>query len=101
MSRDKLVELVHGYADFPHMRTALEQMAEGAHSNADFAKWAAKLIQTEREDRRGLKVSRRLRTVGWCRERQGADYDLATIRSHGRDDASASQFARRLGWLSG
>jgi hypothetical protein len=63
MSRDKLVELVHGYAHFLHMRTALEQMAEGARSNADFARWAAKLVANEREARRGLKVSRRLITV--------------------------------------
>ena len=62
-SRDKLIELVHGYAHFLHMRTALEQMAEGAHSNADFAKWAAKLVQNGLEDRRGLKVSRRVLTV--------------------------------------
>ena len=39
MSQDKLVELVHSYAHFLHMRTALEQMAEGAQSNADFASW--------------------------------------------------------------
>jgi len=45
------------------MRTALEQMAEGARSNADFARWAAKLVANEREARRGIKVSRRLITV--------------------------------------
>jgi hypothetical protein len=39
MSQDKLVELVRSYAHFLHMRTALEQMAEGAQSNADFASW--------------------------------------------------------------
>ena len=54
---------MHGYAHFLHMRTALEQMAEGARSNADFARWAAKLVANEREARRGIKVSRRLITV--------------------------------------
>ena len=39
MSQDKLVELVRSYAHFLHMRTALEQMAEDAQSNADFASW--------------------------------------------------------------
>jgi hypothetical protein len=41
---------------------ALEQMAEGAYSNADFARWATKLVDNEREARRGLKVSRRMVT---------------------------------------
>ena len=63
MSRDKLCELVHGYGQFLVMRTMLEQMAQGGRSNADFARWAAKLIEQEREARRRIKVSRRLVTV--------------------------------------
>ena len=36
----------HGFAfDRPRLHgTALEQMAEGARSNADFARWAAKIV---------------------------------------------------------
>ena len=52
------------YAHFLHMRTALEQMAEDAQSNADFASWAVRLVANEREARRGLEVSRRMITVG-------------------------------------
>ena len=48
MSQDKLVELVRSYAHFLHMRTALEQMAEGAQSNADFASWPIRLVANER-----------------------------------------------------
>lgn len=64
MSQDKLVELVHSYAHFLHMRTALEQMAEDAQSNARFCQLAVRLVANEREARRGLEVSRRMITVG-------------------------------------
>lgn len=64
VARDNLVELCHGYGQFLVMRTMLEQMAQGGRSNADFAVWAQSLVRQEREARQGIKLSRRLLTVG-------------------------------------
>ncbi len=53
MSQDKLVELVHSYAHFLHMRTALEQMAEDEDRATPILQLAVRLVANEREARRG------------------------------------------------
>lgn len=66
MSRDIMVELVHGYEHFLHMRRWLEQQATGNSTQVDYAKVAARLLEDERSSRRRLNVSRRLLTIDMC-----------------------------------
>ena len=63
LSAENAVELIHGYGHFLVMRTMLTQMAEGANSNADFAKWASALLRKEKEGRSKLKLRHPKRLV--------------------------------------
>lgn len=72
LSMGNTVELMHHASTAMLWRPSIEQMALGANSNADFAKWASAMIREADERKRAIRMIRNPRGLVAIRTMENA-----------------------------